>query len=74
MAMRSKHRVSRRLRRTASHVYCRLVCGICRGEVHIRGEVVHHTRDNLVVTFAANKLSNKEGFFSTSDPFLKISR
>lgn len=55
-------------------MYCRLVCGVCRGEVHIRGEVVHHTRDNLVVTFAANKLSNKEGFFSTSDPFLKISR
>lgn len=45
-----------------------------RGEVQIRGEVVHHTRDNLMVTFAANKLSNKEGFFSTSDPFLKISR
>lgn len=45
-----------------------------RGEVTIRGEVMHNTRDNLVVTFAANKLSNKEGFFGTSDPFLKISR
>ena len=45
-----------------------------RGEVTIRGEVVHHTRDLLVATFAGNKLSNKEGFFSTSDPFLVISR
>lgn len=42
--------------------------------MHIRGEVVHNTRDNLIVTFAANKLSNKEGFFGTSDPFLKIAR
>jgi hypothetical protein len=45
-----------------------------RGEVQIRGEVVHHTRDNLLVTFSANKLSNKEGFFGTSDPFLRASR
>ena len=45
-----------------------------RGEVTVRGEAMHNTRNNLVVTFAANKLTNKEGFFGTSDPFLKISR
>ncbi|KAJ1442231.1 Copine-domain-containing protein [Ochromonadaceae sp. CCMP2298] len=44
------------------------------GKVTIRGEVQHSTRDNFVSSFAANKLSNKEGFFSTSDPFLRASR
>jgi hypothetical protein len=44
------------------------------GEVRLRGEVLHNTRDNLVVNFRAKQLANKEGFFSTSDPFLKISR
>jgi len=45
-----------------------------RGRLEIRGEANHHTRDNLVATFACNKLSNKEGFFSTSDPFLRMYR
>lgn len=45
-----------------------------RGKIEVRGEATHHTRDNFVVTFSANKLSNKEGFFSTSSPLLKISR
>ena len=35
---------------------------------------MHNTRDNLIVTFACNKLINKEGFFSTSDPFIQASR
>jgi hypothetical protein len=42
--------------------------------VELRGEAICHTRDNFVVTFAANKLTNREGFFSTSSPFLKIHR
>eukprot|EP01032_Pedospumella_encystans_P011642 gene11642-13527_t len=44
------------------------------GRLEVRGEANHHTRDNLVVTFACNKLSNKEGFFGTSNPFLKLHR
>ncbi len=44
------------------------------GRLEVKGEAMHNTRDNLVVTFAANRLSNKEGFFGTSNPFLKISR
>ncbi len=46
----------------------------CSGRVELRGEALCHTRDNLVVTFAANKLTNTEGFFGTSNPFLKIHR
>mmetsp|Transcript_12871 Transcript_12871/g.21390 ORF Transcript_12871/g.21390 Transcript_12871/m.21390 type:complete len:544 (-) Transcript_12871:514-2145(-) len=44
------------------------------GSIEVRGEIIHNTRNNFVATFACNKLSNKEGFFSTSDPFLKFSR
>lgn len=33
-----------------------------------------NTRDNFIAIFSASKLSNKDGFFSTSDPFLLISR
>jgi hypothetical protein len=40
----------------------------------VKGESTHHSRDNLVATFSANKLSNKEGFFGTSNPFLKLYR
>jgi hypothetical protein len=45
-------------------------CGI----LNIHGESLSTTRDNFVVSFAAQKLVNKEGFFSKSDPFLLISR
>lgn len=45
-----------------------------KGKIEVRGEVQTNTRDNFVVTFSANNLSNKEGFFSTSDPFIEISR
>lgn len=45
-----------------------------RGRLEVKGEAMHNTRDNLVVTFAANKLTNQGGFFGTSNPFLKISR
>ena len=44
------------------------------GRVEVRGESTHHSRDNFVATFAANKLTNKEGFFGKSNPFLKIYR
>lgn len=45
-----------------------------QGQIFIRGEAKHNTRDLLCVTFSAVKLSNKEGWFSKSDPFLKIAR
>lgn len=44
------------------------------GSVIVRGESVYNCRDLLRVTFSAANLSNKEGFFSKSDPFLVISR
>jgi hypothetical protein len=47
---------------------------ICSGRLEVKGESTHHSRDNLVATFSANKLSNKEGFFGTSNPFLKLYR
>lgn len=50
-----------------------LRCG-SSGKIVVRGEAQHHTRDMFCVTFAAVKLSNKEGWFSTSDPFLNIAR
>lgn len=40
----------------------------------MRGEAQANSRDVFCVTFSARKLSNKEGFFSTSDPFLVVSR
>lgn len=40
----------------------------------IHGDTVANIRDMLTITFSASKLSNKDGFFSTSDPFLIISR
>lgn len=48
----------------------------CRGlgELTVRGEAKADTRDLLIVTFSANNLVNKEGFFSKSDPFLVILR
>eukprot|EP01034_Spumella_vulgaris_P025881 gene25881-32387_t len=48
--------------------------GIAQGYVSVRGEALTHTRDRLCVTFSANNLVNKGGFFGTSDPFLSISR
>lgn len=42
--------------------------------MEVRGETLSNTRDNFVVTFSGLRLLNKEGFFSTSDPFLQISR
>eukprot|EP01033_Poteriospumella_lacustris_P004544 gene4545-3249_t len=44
------------------------------GEIEIRAEPIANTRDLFVVEFSCNKLVNKEGFFSKSDPFLEISR
>lgn len=40
----------------------------------MRGEAQANSRDIFCVTFFARHLSNKEGFFTTSDPFLVISR
>ena len=48
------------------------------GNVTVRAEPVANTRDIFVVNFQAAKLISKNGFglgvFSTSDPFLQISR
>eukprot|EP01035_Chromulina_nebulosa_P039648 gene39648-53602_t len=44
------------------------------GTVIVRGESQANVRDVFCVTFFGRKLVNKEGFFSTSDPFLVISR
>ena len=44
------------------------------GSIEIRGEAVTNTRDVFIGTFAGAKLSNKDGFFGKSDPFLQISR
>lgn len=44
------------------------------GVLHVHAESLSSTRDNFVTTFSAQKLVNKEGFFSKSDPFLLISR
>ena len=44
------------------------------GLVIVRGEAQANVRDIFCVNFFARKLSNKEGFFTTSDPFLVISR
>ena len=77
-----RHTLLGQVRCTLSGVMCApgqvlsldLTGGKEEGRLEVRGEATHHTRDNLVVTFAANKLTNKEGFFGTSSPFLKISR
>ena len=44
------------------------------GTVEIKGEAKHNTRDLFCLSFSATKLSNKEGWFATSDPFLNVSR
>eukprot|EP01035_Chromulina_nebulosa_P030660 gene30660-40761_t len=44
------------------------------GSILLRGESQANVRDIFCVTFFARKLANKEGFFSSSDPFLVISR
>lgn len=45
-----------------------------RGKVILKAEPIANTRDKLRVQFRAARLSNKEGFFSKSDPFLTASR
>jgi hypothetical protein len=44
------------------------------GTVTVRSEAKADTRDLFLVTFAAAGLTNKEGFFGTSDPFLVFLR
>eukprot|EP01040_Poterioochromonas_malhamensis_P007713 gene7713-8331_t len=44
------------------------------GHLIVRTEAKADTRDLFCVTFSANNLSNKEGFFSKSDPFIRILR
>jgi hypothetical protein len=44
------------------------------GTIHVRAEAVCDTRDIFVANFKGTKLSNKDGFFGKSDPFLVISR
>ena len=44
------------------------------GELHVRGEPRTNTRDVFSASFSGKNLVNHDGFFSTSDPFLSISR
>lgn len=48
--------------------------GMALGTVEIRAEAQRNTRDMLVIKVSGHKLSNKEGIFGRSDPFLEISR
>eukprot|EP01033_Poteriospumella_lacustris_P000781 gene781-554_t len=48
--------------------------GMSLGTVEIRAEAQRNTRDMLVIKVSGHKLSNKEGIFGRSDPFLEISR
>jgi hypothetical protein len=45
-----------------------------KAEVTVRGDAVANTRDVLICNFKGKKLSNKDGFFGRSDPFLVISK
>lgn len=45
-----------------------------QGTVQVRAEPKTNTRDLLCVTFAGQKLANKDGFFGRSDPYLVVSR
>ena len=47
---------------------------LCRGSVELRLESHTNTRDLFCATFQGVRLSNKDGFFGTSDPFLVVSR
>ena len=47
---------------------------ICRGVLHIRAEVVCHTRDIFVTTFSANKLKSSSCCFGRIRPFFVIHR
>lgn len=60
--------------RSPSQVLSLVLGSLDKGKIEVRGEVQTNTRDNFVVTFSASNLINKEGFFSTSDPFIEISR
>lgn len=44
------------------------------GKVMVKGETITNTNDLLCVTFAGTKLTNKDGWFGKSDPFLVIQR
>jgi Ca2+-dependent lipid-binding protein len=45
-----------------------------RGQLTVRGETLSGTRDVFAATFVGKGLSNKDGWFGRSDPFLVISR
>ncbi|RYH16764.1 hypothetical protein EON65_29530 [archaeon] len=42
--------------------------------LEVRGELRVNNRDVFAVTFSCNNLTNKDGFFGTSDPFITMSR
>lgn len=51
-----------------------LVSGKAKGNLELRLESHTNTRDLFVAAFSGVRLSNKDGFFGTSDPFLVVSR
>lgn len=52
----------------------KLTKGRAQGSVELRLESHTNTRDLFCANFQGVRLSNKDGFFGTSDPFLVISR
>eukprot|EP01035_Chromulina_nebulosa_P002817 gene2817-3846_t len=52
----------------------KIIGGKNTGSILIRGEAQVNVKDVFCATFSCRKLSNKEGMFSSSDPFLVISR
>mmetsp|Transcript_27422 Transcript_27422/g.54902 ORF Transcript_27422/g.54902 Transcript_27422/m.54902 type:complete len:538 (-) Transcript_27422:249-1862(-) len=52
----------------------KLVSGKATGSLDLRAESHTNTRDLFCAAFQGIRLSNKDGFFGTSDPFLVISR
>jgi len=51
-----------------------LTHGRSKGSVSVQAETVGNTRDLFVADFIGSKLSNKDGWFGKSDPFIKMLR
>ena len=48
--------------------------GRAHGSLLVRAEAVANTRDLFITEFVGTKLSNKDGWFGKSDPYLKLYR
>jgi hypothetical protein len=71
----TKFEVSRLMRATNQKLVLQLEgAHAADGSLQVRAEAQINTRDLFCVTFSCNNLTNKDGFFGTSDPFVQISR